>query len=163
LTTRESLALAGPCATLPAMKPSGTDHSERRVPAYFFIALAGALFALFFVFWFRRQSSGGDEFARLMNTGKGYYEQGEAARAIDAFQKAVALQPTHPDALLNLANACLLADQGENAVQFAQQVLGIDPQSAAACYVAGCANLRLRKFEEAVRFLQQAKDIDRKV
>src|SRR6185312_9338179 len=117
------------------MKPSGTDHSERRVPAYFFIALAGVLFALFFVFWFRRQSSGGDEFARLMNTGKGYYEQGEAARAIDAFQKAVALQPTHPDALLNLANACLLADQGENAVARAREVLSMDNNEAAAHYI----------------------------
>jgi Flp pilus assembly protein TadD len=145
------------------MKPSGTDRSERRTPAYFFIALATALFALFFVFWFRRQSPGGDEFVRLMNTGKGYYEQGEASKAIEAFQKAVALQATHPDALLNLANACLLTDQGENAIQFAQQVLSMDPQSAAADYIAGCANLRLRKFEEAVKFLQQAKDIDRKV
>ncbi|PYL01180.1 MAG: hypothetical protein DME19_02515, partial [Verrucomicrobia bacterium] len=138
-----------------------TNHVQRRVPLYFFMLLVLAV--LFFVFRFWRQSPGADAFARLMNTGKGYYEQGEAARAVDAFQKAAALQPTHPDALLNLANACLLAGQSEQAIQCAQQVSNMDPQSAAAYYIAGCANLRLRKFEEAIKSLQQAKAIDLKV
>src|SRR5207248_11003144 len=103
------------------------------------------------------------EFARLMNTGKGYYEQGDAARAIDSFQKAVALQPTHPDALLNLANAYLLGGQSENAIKVAQQVSSMDPNGADASYIGGCGQPRLRKFDEAVKFLQPAKDLDRKV
>ena len=57
----------------------------------------------------------------------------------------------------------MLAGQSDDAIQVAQQVLNMDPGSAAANYIAGCANLRLRKFEEAVKSLQQAKDIDRKV
>ena len=89
--------------------------------------------------------------------------KGDATKAVDAFQKAVALQPTHADALLNLANACLLAGQSDHALQIAQEVLSMDPNSAPAYFVAGCANLRLGKFEEAVKFLQQAKDIDPKV
>ena len=126
--------------------------------------LAVVLAPLFFAFWMWRQSpAGGDEFARWMNTGKGCYERGEATKAADAFQKAVALQPTHPDALLNLANACLLAGQSDRALQFAQEVLSLDPNSAPAYFVAGCACLRLDKFEEAIKFLQQAKDIDPKV
>src|SRR5438309_3733963 len=145
------------------MKPAEPDHAQRRVPVYFFAAMAAVLVALFLVFWFWKSSPGDDEFARLMNTGKGYYEQGEAAKAVEAFQKAVSLQPTHPDALLNLANACLLADQSDRAIQFAQQVLSVEPNSAAACYIAGCANMRLRKFEEAVKSIQQAKDLDPKV
>src|SRR5439155_519263 len=91
------------------------------------------------------------------------YEQGDAARAVDSFQKAVALQPTHPDALLNLANACLLAGRSEDAAKFAQQVLSMDPQSAAAYYIAGCANLPLRSFQEAISPLQQSNDIDAKL
>ena len=146
------------------MKPGESDQAQRRVAIYFVVMPAVILAPLFFAFWLWRQSSpGGDEFARLMNTGKGYYEQGEAAKAVEAFQKSVSLQPTHPDALLNLANACLLADQSDRAIQFAQQVLSMEANSAAACYIAGCANMRLRKFEEAVKFIQQAKDLDSKV
>src|SRR5437660_4342892 len=145
------------------MKPDAPDHAQRRAPLYFFLLAAVVLAALFFVFWFWKQSLAGNEFARLMNTGKGYYEQGQAVKAIEAFQKAVALQPTHPDALLNLANACLLADRSDDAIKFAQQVLGMDSSSAAAGYIAGCANLRLGRFEEAIKLLQQAKDIDKTV
>ena len=145
------------------MKPDAPDHAQRRAPLYFILMAAVVLAALLFVFWFWRQSPGGDEFARLMNTGKGYYEQGQAVKAIEAFQKAVALQPTHPDALLNLANACLLADRSDDAIKFAQQVLGMDSSSAAADYIAGCADLRLRKFEEATTILSRGLRLGRHV
>ena len=146
------------------MNPVEPDRSQRRIALYFVAVLAVILAPLFFAFWLWRQSpAGGDEFARWMNTGKGFYERGEAIKAVDAFQKAVALQPTHPDALLNLANACLLAGQSDHALQIAQDVLSMDPNSAPAYFVAGCASLRLGKFEEAIKFLQQAKDIDPKV
>jgi Flp pilus assembly protein TadD len=148
------------------MHPVEPDHTPSRLVYYSLAALTLVLAALFLAFWAaQRPPSGdaGDAFARLMNTGKGYYEQGDGPKAVDAFQKAVALQPVHPDALLNLANASLLAGRSEDAIRVARQVLAIDPNSAAADYIAGCAHLRLRQFDEAARFLQQAKDIDRKV
>src|SRR5437899_3904644 len=126
--------------------------------------LAFILAPLFFVFWLSRQApSGADDYARWMNTGKSYYEQSAATNAVEAFQKAVALQPTDPDPLLNLANAFLLAGQSENALIFARQALGLEPDAAAAYHIGGCANMRLGKFEEAIQLLQQAKDIDPKV
>ena len=103
---------------------------------------------------------GEDEFTRVMNVGKNYLDKGEADKALAAFNQAVALNPAHPDAQLNLANACLLAGQSENAIQHAQEVLNLDHNSAAAHYVAGCANLRLARFEPAVQALQQSKDLD---
>src|SRR5258708_1714874 len=128
------------------MNPVEPDHSQRRIALYLVAVLAVILVPLFFAFWPWRQSpASGDEFARWMNTGKGCYERGEATLAVDAFQKAVALQPTHPDALLNLANACLLASDSGHALQFAQETLTLDPNSAPAYFVAGCANLRLGK------------------
>jgi Flp pilus assembly protein TadD len=146
------------------MKPEEPDRADRRVAFYFFLLLAVILTPLFFVFWVGTKSGvTGDEFARLMNVGKNYYDKGEGAKAVEAFQKAVELQPTHPDSLLNLANACLLAGQAENALKYAQEVLKLDHNSAAAYYVAGCANVRLRKFEEAIQFLQPAKDLDRRI
>src|SRR5882724_11109098 len=146
------------------MNPVEPDRSQRRIALYCVAVLTIILAPLFFAFWLSRKApSGADEFARWMNTGKSYYEQGDATNAVEAFQKAVALQPTQPDPLLNLANACLLAGQSENALKFAQEVLSLDPDSAAAYHIGGCANMRLGKFEEAIQILQQAKDIDPKV
>lgn len=104
-----------------------------------------------------------DEFTRLSNVGKNYYEKGDPAKAIEPLEKAVAANPTHPDAHLNLANAYLRADQPEKAVQQAEEVLKLDHNSAGAYYISGCAQLRRGQAKEAVQSLQQAKDIDRTV
>src|SRR5947207_8961964 len=73
-----------------------------------------------------------DDFVRLTNTGKNYYDRGEADKAVGAFEKALALNPAQADAHLNLANAYLLANQTEKALAHAQEVLKMDPNSAAA-------------------------------
>jgi len=111
----------------------------------------------------RMKESAEDEFANFMNVGKNYYDKDDANKAIDVFAKAVASNPTHPDAHLNLANAYLLAGQGSNAVRHAEEVLKLDPNSAAAHYVKGCAHLRLNQFEEAAKALQQSVQIDQTV
>src|SRR3989442_6140315 len=141
------------------MNPVEPDRSKRRIAFSSVAVLAVILAPLFFVFWLYQQApSGADDFARWMNTGRSYYEQGHATQAVEAFQKAVALQPTQPDPLLNLANACLLAGQSQNALQFAQQVLSLDPNSGAAYYIGGCADMRLGEVEEASQHLPQCQD-----
>jgi tetratricopeptide (TPR) repeat protein len=97
-----------------------------------------------------------------MNVGKNFYDQGQT-NAIGAFEKAVALQPANPDAHLDLANAFMLANLNERALQEAKEVLSLDPQSAAARYVAGSASLHLSHFEDAIKYLQECLDIDAKV
>ncbi|MEO8425533.1 MAG: FG-GAP-like repeat-containing protein [Verrucomicrobiota bacterium] len=109
------------------------------------------------------QKLSSDEFTRLMNTGKSYYEGGESEKSITAFRKAVTLNPTHLDAHLNLANACLLANQSTNAIREAQEALDLDSNSGAAYYIRGCAYLRLNQFEDAIKALQQVKNIDKTV
>ena len=101
-----------------------------------------------------------DEFTRLTNTGKNYYDRGETAKALSAFQSAVKLNPAHQDAHLNLANAYLLANQPTQALAHAHEALKLDQNMAAAYYVAGCAHLRLNQFESALKELQRAKDAD---
>jgi len=146
------------------MTPSNAGAGRRRVALYFVLMLALILIPLFLAFWLKlNPGRGTDEFARWMSVGKNYYDKNEPAKAIEPFQKARALQPTHVDAILNLANAHLLAGQPENARQLAREALSLDPDSAAANFVAGSASLRLRQFDEAIQFLQQAKDLDRKV
>ena len=100
---------------------------------------------------------------RLTNTGKNYYDRGEAQKAVAVLEQALALNPSHGDAHLNLASAYLLANQPDKALAQAQETLKQDPNSAAALYLAGCASLRLGQSESAVKYLQGAKDIDRTV
>src|SRR5260221_6071796 len=104
-----------------------------------------------------------DELHRLSNTGKNYYDQGQAEKAIAALEAALALNPSHLDAHLNLAAAYLLANAPDKALSHADEVAKQDPNSAAALYLAGCASLRLGKAEPAVKYLQAAKDIDRTI
>ena len=108
-------------------------------------------------------SANDSEFLRLMNVGKSLYEKSDAAKAIEAFQKAVSLDPANTDARLNLANAHLLAGDANGALQQATEVLNVEPNSAAAHFVLGCAYLRLSKFDDAIKSLQPAKDIDRAI
>jgi tetratricopeptide (TPR) repeat protein len=107
-----------------------------------------------------RKSDPSDQFTRLTNLGRSQLDAGDAAKAIDLFRQALALNPTLPEAQLNLANAFLLANQSREAVEQAQQVLRVDANSAAAHYLAGCAYLRLGNSEEALKSLQQSHQID---
>lgn len=110
-----------------------------------------------------RGGQGGDAdaaFAAIMSSGKTLYERGEPARAIDAFQRGLLLNPSNPDARLNLANAYLLAGQAGPAAAEATEALRYEPGNAAALYVLGCALLRQNQYSNAVRWLSDAKAAD---
>ncbi|MFO1502024.1 MAG: FG-GAP-like repeat-containing protein [Verrucomicrobiota bacterium] len=129
----------------------------------YFVAIFAAVVAAFLYGYWQIRPRGEDRFTRLMIVGKNYYEQGNALKAMEAFEKALALQSTSADAQMNLANAFLLAGNADQALQHAQEVLALESNPAGAHYVRGCAFLRQSKFEEAVKELQTAKDIDQKV
>jgi tetratricopeptide (TPR) repeat protein len=128
------------------------------------------LFALFVTVVFflpacrkKDTTAGGDDFLRLSNVGKAHLDRGEAQPALAAFEKALALNANHPDAKLNLANACLLAGEDAKARALAASVLEQDRGSATALYVSGVAALHARDYTNAIQMLQQAKDIDIRV
>src|SRR5438045_7583752 len=102
----------------------------------------------------RNASPGEDDFVRLMNIGQALYDKGDATKAVETFEKAVALAPTHPDARLNLANAYLLAGQASDAIREAQEILKLEPNSAAAYYFQGCDYMRRGHFDEAIKSFQ---------
>lgn len=137
--------------------------STRRAVVYF-CAIVGAVAIAFFVgYWQLTRSRLGDQYLRLMNVGKNYYDQGNAAKAIESFTKAASLNPTGADVQMNLANAHLLAGNASEAIRHAEEALRLEPGSAAPHYVMGCAYLRLSRFEDAVKALQASKEIDQKV
>ncbi len=125
------------------------------------LILAGA-------WWLAREAAGGPAsaansskvFDQAMASGKTFYDQNEPAKAIGAFQAALALNPANPDAHLNLANAFLLAGQADQAAVHAQETLHFEAGNAAAAFVLGCAQLRQNQFSNAVQSLQRAKDAD---
>lgn len=141
---------------------SSSNHPAARTVLYF-LGIVAAVAAAFLLGYWQVQPRSMDQFTRLMNVGKNYYDQGNGLKAVEAFEKAVALHPAQLDARLNLANAYLLAGRAEDAIKQAREVLTMDVNSAAAHYIAGCAHLRLARFEEAAKELQMAKDIDQKV
>ena len=107
--------------------------------------------------------SGGDAnapYSQAMASGKTFYDKGDPAKAVTAFQSALAMNPANPDVHLNLANAFLLLGQPAQAAIHADEVLRYQPGSAAAHFLLGCAALRQNQFSNAVQELQQAKDAD---
>jgi cytochrome c-type biogenesis protein CcmH/NrfG len=111
------------------------------------------LAALIFVAGCRQKSDRGasnDEFLRWSNVGKAQLDRGEAQSAVLAFDKALALNPNHPDAKLNLADAYLLAGDNEKARSLAESALEQENGSAAALYIAGVAALNARDFTNGI-------------
>ena len=104
-------------------------------------------------------------FIEAMNTGKNYLDQGRqgAPKAIEVFLQAVSLNSGDADAALNLANAYLLDNKPEQALASAEKVIAINRQLAAGHYIRGCSLLRSGSFEEALKSLQIAKDLDHTV
>lgn len=104
-----------------------------------------------------------DTFQRLSVQGRSFYDSNEAAKAAEVFRQASALQPTHPDALQNLANALLRANDPVGAAEKAQELLRLNQNLGAAHFILGAAFLRQGKAEEAIQMLQIAKDFDRTI
>ena len=114
--------------------------------------------------WLSGRSGRGSDpeaaFASAMNSGKTFFERGEPSKAIEAFQRGLAMNPANPDARLNLANAHLLAGHPGPAAAEAREALHYEPGNAAALYVLGCALLRQNQFSNAVQVLTEAKAAD---
>lgn len=130
-----------------------------------FASAARAIFVLglFFASGCSRPSETSGDFIRWMNSGKSQYEAGQIAPALEAFNKAAALDPSSLDARHNLAAALLRAGRPEDALRETGEILKRDPTSASALYLAGCAQLRQGRAEPALKLFQQVKEMDRTI
>src|SRR2546423_9384882 len=88
-----------------------------------------------------KQAKTEDEFIRLTNVGRNYYDSGQATKALGPLQQALAQNPANADAHLNVAVAALAADESKLAIKHAQETLKLDHNSAAAYYILGSAYL----------------------
>jgi tetratricopeptide (TPR) repeat protein len=104
-----------------------------------------------------------DAFLRWSSQGRALVEAGDAPQAAEAFRRAVALQPTHPDSRQNLAIALLWANDPAAAAIEARELIRLNQNLGAAHFLLGAAHLRLGQASNAVQELQVSKDIDHTV
>ena len=113
------------------------------------LILAGA-------WWLARQAAGGSAsaansakvFDQSMASGKTFYDQNEPAKAIGAFQAALALNPANPDAHLNLG---ILYDMYMGKYEEAKKIYALGFTIQIACDNAGITRdqwYRRKRMEE---------------
>jgi tetratricopeptide (TPR) repeat protein len=86
--------------------------------------------------------------------------QGSITEAIDAYQRALNLEPNQTEAYIELSRLLTLYGKPERALEMAQQALVRQPDSARALAVLGRAYDWLGMPEEAVRICRQAVQAD---
>ena len=85
--------------------------------------------------------------------------KGEHLRACAALTKAKRLQPTNAEILIDLSLSLLHLNKVSKALQSADQAIQLDPVSHRAYYARALALIQLPRLEEAIRVLQQAKEL----
>jgi len=106
------------------------------------------------------RAEGAEDFARVMNLGKAYLENRESAKAIEALNEAVKLDPKSAPAWRNLARAHLLAGKPDAALEALAKAAGIEPESAGTDYLTGLSHIRASRFEAAIPPLVVAVRLD---
>ena len=88
------------------------------------------------------------------NKGKALEDLNENRAAKAEYERTVALQPGHSDALARLASLSALAGEFAGARRFAASALRFDPQNHAASIALAMADLAEEKFESAMARLE---------
>jgi len=81
---------------------------------------------------------------------------GDYTKALEASQKALALQSSRIDALSNAAFASLSLGHADNAAQYYTDAINLSPESAQFHNGLGCSLRMARKYTEAIPVLQRA-------
>jgi tetratricopeptide (TPR) repeat protein len=90
------------------------------------------------------------------------WKSGQHERALQAFDAALQLDPTHRKSLLNSARVLLETDQPEEALDRVQKALAIEPLSSDGLRLLGRTQAELGRFDDAIDAYQRALAIDDK-
>lgn len=94
--------------------------------------------------------------AEAQKSGVRYLQKGRYAEAIEAFKKAVALEPGLVEAHFGLGYAYKALGRYEEAVAPLNSAIGLKPDLAPAYYLLGETYFRLFKYEPAIEALKRA-------
>jgi len=137
---------------------AGSITRTRRSAVPALLTAAGVV--LFFILGSACRKQDNDEFVRHTNLGKAYFENRDAAKAVEHFAAAAALRPKSALALRNLMRAYLLARDHEAALETINRARALEPESPAVNYLAGLVLARLSRFEEGVSAFEEAVRLD---
>lgn len=87
-----------------------------------------------------------------------YLKQGNPSRAIEEYQKALALKPSSTAAYFNLAIAYYAVRDIGGAVSALEKLVALDPEDVEAHYNLGCLKLYLHDQEGAKTHFEKAKN-----
>ncbi len=90
------------------------------------------------------------------NLASALHDAGQWDKAIESYQKAIALKPDFIDALLSLGGALLAARRTDEAIESYQEILQQQPNHAKAHNALGCAYLQMQRYPQAEQALRQA-------
>jgi predicted Zn-dependent protease len=88
------------------------------------------------------------------------WKTGDHTRALEAFDAALRLEPTHRKSLLNSARVLLETNRPQDALDRVERALAIEPLSAEGLRLAGRAHFELGQVSEAIDAYQRALAID---
>ena len=88
------------------------------------------------------------------------WKTGDHTRALEAFDAALRLEPTHRKSLLNSARVLLETSRPQDALERVEQALAIEPLSSEALRLEGRANYALGHIPQAIDAYQRAIAID---
>lgn len=98
--------------------------------------------------------------AELYQEARAAYLAESFKTAAEKFEKVVAADPQHLNALINWGSALSRGSRPEAALPKFQQALAMDPNSAAAWYNMGVALERLGRHDEALKHYRRAVELD---
>lgn len=88
------------------------------------------------------------------------WKTGDHARALEAFDAALRIEPTHRKSLLNSARVLLETSRPQDALDRVEQALAIEPLSAEALRLKGRAHNELGQIPQAIDAYQRAIALD---
>ena len=106
--------------------------------------------------WTHTLSCTSRNYAAYNNLGIVFFQRGQAAQAIDEYQKALEIKPDFLEARHNLANASASLGRSAEAIEQYQKALEINPDDAAAHNSLGTVLLQQGRPADAIAQYQQA-------
>jgi len=92
--------------------------------------------------------------------GNKYLDEGNYAKAIQAYDEALAIDPENAAALSKKAYALNELGRNDEALRASSKALAINPENTAALYDKGYALYKLGKYNEALQAADKALSID---
>jgi len=106
--------------------------------------------------WIEELRKNPDDFETMAAIGGAYGKVGDYTKAIEYFQKAIAVNPSHADAYLGLATSYGFLGRLDEKIAACKKAIALKPDNTLAYVELGSAFWRAEKYKESVKVLKEA-------